>query len=119
MTDLHGRNALITGASQGFGVTLARTFLAAGANVVMCARSADQLEQTRQTLQQEFPKQFVLAHPCDVANTDEVNSLVETARAALGEISILVNNAGIYGPMGRIEEVDWNEWKRALEINLY
>jgi NAD(P)-dependent dehydrogenase (short-subunit alcohol dehydrogenase family) len=119
MTDLHGRNALITGASQGFGVSIARAFLAAGANVVLCARSADQLEQTRQNLQTDFPNRFVLAHPCDVANADEVNSLVETARAALGEISILVNNAGIYGPMGRIEDVDWGEWTRALEINLY
>lgn len=119
MTSLHGRNALITGASQGFGVSIARAFLTAGANVVLCARSAEQLEQTRQSLQAEFPKQFILAHPCDVANEDEVNSLVQTSRAALGEIAILVNNAGVYGPMGRIEEVDWAEWKRALEINLY
>jgi NAD(P)-dependent dehydrogenase (short-subunit alcohol dehydrogenase family) len=44
---------------------------------------------------------------------------VKAARTALGEISILVNNAGVYGPMGRIEEVDWADWTRAIEINLY
>jgi len=119
MTDLHGRNALITGASQGFGISIARAYLVAGANVVLCARSADQLEQTRQTLQSEFPAQRVVSYPCDVSNADEVNALVETALSTLGEIQILVNNAGIYGPMGRIEEIDWGEWKRALEINLY
>ncbi len=119
MTDLTGKNALITGASQGFGVAIARAFLAAGANVVICARSADTLEATRQTLQSEFPSLLVLAYPCDVANADDVNALVEAARAALGDISILVNNAGVYGPMGPIEEVDWAEWTQAMEINLY
>lgn len=119
MTDLTGKNALITGASQGFGVSIARAFLAAGANIALCARSADQLEQTRQMLQNEFPQRVIFAAPCDVANADEVDALVKAAREALGEIAILVNNAGIYGPMGRIEEVDWAEWTRALEINLY
>ena len=114
---LQGRNALITGASQGLGKQIARQFLAEGASVAICARDADHLESTRGELAAVGRK--IVARACDVSSESEVNALVQFAEGALGPLNILVNNAGIYGPMGASETVDWQEWIRTIEINLY
>jgi NAD(P)-dependent dehydrogenase (short-subunit alcohol dehydrogenase family) len=114
---LKSQNALITGASQGLGKEIARQFLAEGANVAICARDPKLLESARAELQ--VAGQQVVALPCDVSSESEVNALTEFARRELGSIDILVNNAGIYGPKGQTETVDWRDWTRAIEINLY
>lgn len=114
---LQGRNALITGASQGLGKEIARQFLAEGANIAICARDAEHLESTRAELAATGHR--VLARACDVSSENEVNALVRFAENELGAIDILVNNAGIYGPKGASETVDWRDWTRAIEINLY
>jgi 3-oxoacyl-[acyl-carrier protein] reductase len=120
MTDLVGRNILITGASQGLGKALAQAYVAAGAQVVLCARNAETLAATRAEIAAgATAQQRVLALPCDVANEAQVQHLVEYALQELGAIHVLVNNAGVYGPFGAIETVDWHEWMQALEINLY
>lgn len=117
---LKNRNAIITGASQGLGKVIAETYVAEGANVMLCARSADTLEATRAEIAANASGgQQVLAQTCDVADPDAVNTFVNAAIDALGEVHILVNNAGVYGPFGLIEDVDWDDWKQALEINLY
>jgi len=117
--NLSGRNAIITGASQGLGKEIAAHFLRAGANVVLCARSAADLNATRDELAQANPERTVLARPCDVSSEQQVNDLVAFARRELGSIHALVCNAGVYGPMGPTESVDLNEWRRALDINLF
>jgi 3-oxoacyl-[acyl-carrier protein] reductase len=61
----------------------------------------------------------VIGQACDVSNPVQVNALVAMTSEALGDPDILVNNAGIYGPIGPLETVDWAEWVRAMEINLY
>jgi NAD(P)-dependent dehydrogenase (short-subunit alcohol dehydrogenase family) len=114
---LQGQNALITGASQGLGKEIARQFLAEGASLAICARGADHLESTRAELAAAGGK--IVARACDVSSESEVNALVQFAEDALGPLDILVNNAGIYGPMGASETVDWQEWIRTIEINLY
>jgi NAD(P)-dependent dehydrogenase (short-subunit alcohol dehydrogenase family) len=116
---LSGRNALITGASQGLGKAIAEHFLREGANVVLCARSRVDLDATRSELAQIAPDCKVLAHTCDVSNEAEVNELVQFALRELGSIQMLVANAGVYGPMGPTESVDLEEWRRALDINLF
>ncbi len=54
----------------------------------------------------------------DVSKRNDVDRLISAALTAFSQIHILVNNAGVYGPKGRIEDVDWDEWVRAIEINL-
>lgn len=116
---LAGRKILITGASQGFGLALAETCLAEGADVAVCARSAQQIETAGASLRaQAKTGQRVLAMAADVSMPAEVDAMVARATAELGPLDGLVNNAGIYGPKGLIEEVDWQEWARAIEINL-
>lgn len=117
---LKGLNALITGSSQGLGKVIGEHFLREGANVVLCARDEKALFATRDELQKlAAPGQKVRAQACDVSSETQVNALAAFVLAELGSVEILVNNAGIYGPMGPTESVDWQEWTRAIEINLY
>ena len=116
---LKNLNALITGGSQGLGKVIAEHFLREGANVVICSRGEKELLATRAELVKKFPSQKVLAKTCDVSRESQVNELVAFALRELGSLNALVLNAGIYGPMGPTESVSLQEWKRALEINLY
>lgn len=118
MGELEGRSALITGASQGLGREIAAAYVRAGASVVICARDAKMLETARAELAGQGAGQ-VIAHPCDVSNAAEVQALVDAAITALPNLDILVNSAGVYGPKGLIEDNDWNEWIRAIEIDLF
>ena len=116
---LKGINALITGGSQGLGKAIAGHFLAEGANAVLCARGEKELLATRDELAKQFPSQKVLAKICDVSSETQVNELVAFALRELGPLHALVLNAGIYGPMGATESVSLEEWRRAMDINLY
>jgi 3-oxoacyl-[acyl-carrier protein] reductase len=115
---LAGRSAIVTGASMGLGAAIAEHFVAAGASVMLCARNPVELEAQRARLAENHPTSRILAHRADVAKTAEVDSLFAAATDAFGTLDILVNNAGIYGPMGSIDEIDWDAWVQAIAINL-
>ena len=113
------RRALITGASQGFGLAVARAFVAEGAEVMICARGEERLHNAQKELAElSREKSRVLAMPADVSEPDDVQRLVETTLAELGGLEILVCNAGVYGPKGRIQDVSWAEWTQTIAINL-
>lgn len=116
---LKGINALITGGSQGLGKAIAEHYLREGANVILCARNEKDLNATRNELGAKFPAQKVLSKPCDVSNETQANDFVAFALRELGSLDALVLNAGVYGPMGPTESVDLNEWRRAIDINLF
>jgi 3-oxoacyl-[acyl-carrier protein] reductase len=116
---LAGRRALITGANQGLGLAIARAYVDAGASVMLCARDAALLEQARVSLARgAADTQRVLALAADVSRPDEVTALVDATLTGLGGLEILVNNAGVYGPMGAIDAIPWDEWLRAMDINI-
>ena len=118
--ELAGRNAVITGASQGLGKEIARAYLAAGANVLICARSVADLQQAQSELQQGVANSgCVLAEIADVSRTEDASRIVNVALKRWGHVDVLVNNAGVYGPLGPSDETDWSEWTRAIEINVY
>lgn len=117
--NLDGRSALITGASQGLGRAIAEHFVRAGASVLLTARSGEALQQARDELALlARPDQQVLALVADVGHPDDCHQSVSHAVSHLPNLCILVNNAGIYGPMGALDEVDWGEWVDAIRINL-
>ena len=117
---LENRIAVITGASEGLGLEIAQEYVQAGASVTICARDAVLLEKARGRLQAGCGSgQSILAQSADVSKLSDVDHLVNSTLARFGRLDILVNNAGIYGPKGEIDEVDWAEWVRAIEINLY
>ena len=116
---LERRGILITGASQGLGKAIAEACLMEGANIVICARDPLLLAAAQAELGlQARAGQQVLALSADVSKPDDVMNLVEFALKNLPRIDGLINNAGAYGPKGLIEEVDLQEWLRAIEINL-
>ena len=120
MGKLDGRSAIITGASQGLGKEIAAHYLREGANVVICARDREMLEQTARDLAPNVVSgRQLIAQPCDVSKPSEVQDLVGSAVLALPDLDILVNSAGVYGPKGLIENVDWAEWVKAIEIDLF
>lgn len=116
---LKGRAAIITGANQGLGKAIARTFVQAGADVMLCARDETKLADAVTELRDLCnPGQRVESIPADVSKKVQVDKLISAALAAFSQVHILVNNAGVYGPKGPIEEVNWDEWVQAVEINL-
>src|SRR6185437_9450320 len=87
--NLRGRTVLITGGSRGLG--LARVFLRRGAKVALLAREAETLERARQLL---AGKGTVFVRPCDVRDPQQVQQAVADVRQELGDIDVLINNAG-------------------------
>lgn len=116
---LANSNALITGGSQGLGKSIAEQFLVEGANVCICARNEKDLVATHEGLKTRFPQRRVLARTCDVSDEAQVSQLATFVLREFGSLQTLVLNAGIYGPMGPSESVSLEEWRRAMDINLF
>jgi NAD(P)-dependent dehydrogenase (short-subunit alcohol dehydrogenase family) len=113
------RRALITGASQGFGLAVARAFIDEGAAVMLCARGASRLHAAQEELSHRAGgKGRVLAMTADVSKPTDVQRLVEMTLEAFGGLEILVCNAGVYGPKGPLQDISWPEWSDAIAINL-
>lgn len=117
---LHGRSAIITGASQGLGQAIAEAYVSEGAHVLLTARGEALLRDTAGKLagRRMVPDQRVEMVVADVSRPADVERLLELARQVLPGLDIVVNNAGVYGPIGRLEDVDWIAWVEAVMINL-
>ncbi len=117
--ELSGIGVVVAGASQGLGLEVARTCAREGASLVLCARDPAQLEAARaEVAALALPGRTVVARPCDVSSPAEVEGLLSLAEQACPDLEALVNCAGVYGPMGPVEENGWDAWVRAIEINL-
>jgi|SRR5579862_9545030 len=113
--DLHlaGRTALITGASKGIGLAVAEGFAAEGVNLVLAARSKEQLEKNAADIQEKF-KVKVATMAMDLSNQAERDRLV----ASFPDIDILINNAGAI-PGGTIFEVDDKAWRAGWDLKVF
>jgi 3-oxoacyl-[acyl-carrier protein] reductase len=107
--------ALVTGGSRGIGRAIALRLASLGAGVAICGRDANALQTTAGELQKRTSRAF--SSIADVTRASDIASLVEKTEAALGPISILVNNAGIgrFGPAHEKSEADWDT---VLDTNL-
>jgi 3-oxoacyl-[acyl-carrier protein] reductase len=119
--DLVGRSALVTGASRGLGKVIAARFLRGGASVLLAARGREPLRQAEEELAPlaSRPGQVLCSLAADVSREEDCAALARRAREALPGLTALVNNAGVYGPLGRFEEVDWGQWADAVRVNLF
>lgn len=116
---LQGRCAIVTGASQGLGFEVAKQMLTAGASVVICARDETKLQEASVALRAFVaPTATLLAIAADVSKPTDVDRLAQAALSITGRLDILVANAGVYGPKGPIESIDWEAWSEAIDINL-
>jgi NAD(P)-dependent dehydrogenase (short-subunit alcohol dehydrogenase family) len=114
--DLAGKVALVTGSTKGIGLATAESLLAAGASVVVSARTAADVRDVAARLGAGAAGQ-VLGIPCNVANPDDCRRLVEETVAKLGRLDILVNNAGL-GIFKPITEMTYEEWRLQIDVNL-
>jgi 3-oxoacyl-[acyl-carrier protein] reductase len=113
--NLHGRVALVTGASSGLGTQFARALADNGAAVALVARRADRLIALRDEIEQRGGR--ALAIEADVTDRVAMARAFDAAETAFGTVTILVNNAGI-SHAGRSTELPAEEWRRILSVDL-
>lgn len=108
--DLRGKTVLITGGSRGFGLELARQLCAYGVRLAICARDETELREARADLEGRGAVEIFTA-TCDVTHKRDVHHFAEQARAALGPIEVLINNAGIItvGPFEAQSDGDFQQ----------
>jgi NAD(P)-dependent dehydrogenase (short-subunit alcohol dehydrogenase family) len=114
--DLSGQVAVVTGGGRGLGRAIALRLASAGAAVAVVARSADQIAETVQVIRQSGGR--AEAFVADVTDSDAVMAMAQAVQQTLGNVDLLVNNAGIAGPAGPFWESDPQAWWRFIEINL-
>jgi len=114
--DLHNQIAVVTGGGRGIGRAIALRLAGAGAKVVVIARSENELAETSRLIQQSGGE----AKPFrgDVTNPDVMSAMFADIEHTLGPVSILVNNAGIIGPIAPFWETPIEDWWRVLDVNL-
>jgi NAD(P)-dependent dehydrogenase (short-subunit alcohol dehydrogenase family) len=109
---IKGLRVIVTAGAAGIGREVARAFLREGAQVQVCDVDRDALA----ALATSDPK--LKAALCDVSNRDAVMRFIDTAADALGGLDCLVNNAGIAGPTGRVDDIPPEEWDHTLAVNI-
>lgn len=110
--DIQGLRVLVTAGANGIGREIARAFIGEGASVHVC--DVDKRELTE--LARTDPK--ITSSLADVADRVQVTRLFDEALMRLGGLDTLVNNAGISGPTGPVEEIAPEDWDRCLAINI-
>ena len=114
---LDGRTAIITGASKGLGLAMAKEFAASGANVAILARSADTLEQAK-AFASEGASGKVATFRCDVSKVDDITKTFADVIGTFGQVDILINNAGISRAMPSDQITD-QIWQDDLDLKLF
>jgi 3-oxoacyl-[acyl-carrier protein] reductase len=113
---LSNQVAIVTGAGRGIGRAAALALARAGAAVVLAARSEAEIAGTREDIKRQGGQ--ALAIPTDVSDAAQVDHLLVLTLRAFGRVDILINNAAIIQPLGRVWETSPLAWQRTIAINL-
>ena len=113
MADLESKVILVTGATQGIGQAVAQALLEDGHHVVLAARRERELDE----MAQRYPDQ-ALPVATDVADPSAVEHLYRRIKDIHGRLDVLFNNAGAFMASREIADVDWEDWRRVLAVNL-
>ena len=118
--NFYNKVVIITGASRGIGFEVAKKFLKYGSNLVICSKNLTRLKKSfNKLLEIKKITQKIYYLKIDVSAEKDVKKLIKFTKNKFKKIDILVNNAGIYGPKGNIESINWQKWKKTIEVNLY
>jgi NAD(P)-dependent dehydrogenase (short-subunit alcohol dehydrogenase family) len=113
---MDGKVALITGSGRGIGRAIALKFAAAGASIVVAARTVSEIDAVAKQVRDAGGR--AAAVPTDIAEEKQCEHLVRTTEAHFGRVDVLVNNAGDYGPVKPVEEILPSEWDRVIAEHL-
>jgi NAD(P)-dependent dehydrogenase (short-subunit alcohol dehydrogenase family) len=113
---MSGEVVLITGGGRGFGESIARRFAGEGAAVAVLSRSHAQLDEVVAKIEADGGRAFAVT--ADVTSPADVDRAVSEVEAALGPITVFINNAGVPGPFGPLWEVDVDEWWAAQAVHI-
>ena len=113
--DLQNRRAVITGGAQGIGLAIAERLLMSGASVSLWDRDETLVKKTANNLVSKGNVEYVVM---DVTNLDSVKKATKQTKDSLGSIELLICNAGIAGPSGKIWEYPPEEWERVISVDL-
>jgi len=116
---LNNRNVLLTGASRGLGLYIAKALWNSGANILLVARTEGALaELKRDLLEKQTQGQQVEILVADLSDPGTSERILAVAKKLWKRIDVLINNAGIQGPIGKSWENAWDQWQRTLQVNL-
>ena len=115
--DLTGRVAIVTGASGGLGVQMAKALASQGANIVVFARRQQQIDEVAAAIAEEFGVE-TMAVRCDITDTENVDSAVASVLDRFGRIDILINNAGT-GAVAPAEDITDDQFNGEMQIDLF
>ena len=113
---LRSQVALVTGATRGIGLAIARSLAGEGCNLIVTARSESALARVSREL--ASAQLQIMAHSCDVGDPHSVDALFRAAHQRFKRLDILINNAGIAHPNLPVEKLPFLVWKDVLETNL-
>lgn len=114
---LKNRVAVIAGAGRGIGKAIALAYAREAARLILAARTGDQLAAVALQCRQAGGEALPVV--TDMADWQQVQNLIATSIKEFGQVDILVNSAGVYGPIGPSAQVDVAAWTKAVEINLF
>ena len=112
-----GKKVFVTGAAQGLGAAIAKTVAAEGGKVALADINAEGAQRAAAEINKSHPNS-AFAFALDVTNEDQWIATLEAANAAMGGVSGLVNNAGIAGDKGGVEELEFAQFKRIMSVNV-
>ena len=109
--------AVITGGTRGLGESLVNRFWHAGFSLVVTARQEADIQKVLKGLPRR-DDQKALAIPCDMGSPTQITEFIDRVKFACTQLTVLVNNAAIQGPIGPLSENDFSAWQQALQVNL-
>ena len=115
--DLSGQVAVITGGGRGIGRASARALAKAGADIAICARTADEIDALAEELRSHDCK--VVASVTDVSDWTQVRRFADEVERSFPAVHIVLNNAGVSAQRVSVAESDPSEWKKIVDINLF
>ena len=115
--DLKGQVAIVTGASGGLGVQMAKALASQGANIVVMARRQQQIDEVAADIAEEFGVE-TLAIRCDITDTENVDAAVAQVLERFGRIDVLINNAGT-GAVAPAEDITDDQFNGEMQIDLF